>query len=246
MRWLLYILIFLALLVLAGYLFPRVATTERSVYIAEPPEVVFPYVNNFRNFNKWSPWYQIDPQTEYSYSGFTEGVGATMSWTSDDPKVGNGSQTITASEPYSRVATELDFGAQGKAQAEFKLVPQGSGSNVTWSFSSEMGGGPIGRWMGLMVSKMVGSSYEQGLEKLKSVVEKEAAAVPTSEPASAPTGEPAPQPQAEPESDPGTIEPEEVDPGMESEIIDEDETENMGDDGDALEDFQEQELQEQP
>ena len=233
MRWLLYILIFLALLVLAGFLFPRVATTERSVYIAEPPEVVFPYVNNFRNFNKWSPWYQIDPNTEYSYSGFSEGVGATMSWTSKDPKVGNGSQTITASEPYSRVDTALDFGAQGKAQAEFKLVPQGSGTNVTWSFSSEMGSGPIARWMGLMVSKMVGTSYEQGLQKLKSVVEKEGAAHP----------EPAipPQMESEPGSDPGTIEPDDMDPGMENDIIDEDDTENMGDDGDAVEDFQQEE-----
>ena len=233
MRWLLYILIFLALLVLAGFLFPRVATTERSVYIAEPPEIVFPYVNNFRNFNKWSPWYQIDPDTKYSYSGFGEGVGATMSWTSEDPKVGNGSQTITASEPYSRVDTALDFGAQGKAQAEFKLVPQGSGTNVTWSFSSEMGSGPIARWMGLMVSKMVGTSYEQGLQKLKSVVEKEGAA--HSEPATPP------QMESEPDSDPGTIEPDDMDPGMENDIIDEDDTENMGDDGDAVEDFQPEE-----
>ena len=239
MRWLLYILIFLALLVLAGFLFPRVATTERSVYIAEPPDVVFPYVNNFRNFNKWSPWYQIDPNTEYTYSGGAEGAGAAMSWTSDDPKVGSGSQTITASEPYSRVATDLDFGAQGKAKAEFKLVPQGEGTNITWTFSSEMGSGPIARWMGLMVSRMVGTSYEQGLQKLKAVVEEES----TGEPISSPSPSPEIQPDQEPgpESDPGTIAPEELDPGMENEIIDEDDTENMGDDGDAVEDFQQEE-----
>ena len=230
MRWILYILLFLALLVLAGFLFPRVATTERSVYITEPPEVVFPYLNNFRNFNKWSPWYQIDPNTEYTYEGFPEGNGAVMKWASDNPSVGSGSQTITASEPYSRVATDLDFGTQGQAKAEFKLQPQGSGTNVTWSFESEMGGSPIARWMGLMVSRMVGKSYEEGLKKLKSTVESEtnAGAPPV------PTGEAIP-------SEGGSIEPETTDPGMENQIIEGDDIEEPDTDGDALEEFDQEE-----
>ncbi|MBB5209924.1 SRPBCC family protein [Microbulbifer hydrolyticus] len=233
MRWILYILVFLALLVLAGFLFPRVATTERSVYIAEPPDVVFPYVNNFRNFNKWSPWYEIDPDTEYSYEGFPEGNGAVMKWNSDNPSVGTGSQTITASEPYSRVAMVLDFGAQGKADAEFTLQPQGSGTNITWSFSSEMGGGPIARWMGLMVSRMVGKSYEEGLQKLKTVVEADAAA---SGRGSSDTATPAPTP-----TEPGTLEPDNVDPDMENQIIEGDDIEEPDTDGDALEEFDQEE-----
>ena len=230
MRWILYILAFLALLVLAGFLFPRVATTERSVYIAEPPDVVFPYLNSFRNFNKWSPWYQIDPNTQYTYEGFPEGNGAVMKWTSDNPSVGNGSQTITASEPYSRVATDLDFGTQGQAKAEFKLQPQGSGTNVTWSFESEMGGSPIGRWMGLMVSRMVGKSYEDGLQKLKTLVESEAGA-----------GAPPIHADEATPSDSGNIEPETTDPGMENEIIEGDEVEEPDTDGDALEEFDQEE-----
>ncbi|WP_078082926.1 SRPBCC family protein [Microbulbifer mangrovi] len=230
MRWILYILIFLALLVLAGFLFPRVATTERSVYIAEPPAVVFPYLNNFRNFNKWSPWYQIDPETEYTYEGFPEGNGAVMKWTSENPNVGTGSQTITASEPYSRIATDLDFGPQGKAKAEFRLQPQGSGTNVTWTFASEMGGSPIARWMGLLVSRMVGKSYEDGLQKLKTLVESESAGQDTSD---APSVTPTP-------TEPGALEPENVDPGMENQIIEGDDIEEPDTDGDALEEFEEE------
>ncbi|WP_377517691.1 hypothetical protein [Microbulbifer taiwanensis] len=48
-------------------------TLERSVTIAKPPQTVFPYVNNLRNFNSWSPWYQLDPNTKYEYSGPDEG-----------------------------------------------------------------------------------------------------------------------------------------------------------------------------
>ncbi|MFV8781848.1 SRPBCC family protein [Microbulbifer sp. SA54] len=234
MRWIMYILTFLVLLVLAGFLFPRVATTERSVYIAEPPEVVFPYLNNFQNFNKWSPWYQLDPNAEYTYEGFPEGNGATMRWSSKDPKVGNGSQTITASEPYSHIATTLDFGTQGTASADFKLVPQGGGTNVTWSFSSEMGAGPLARWMGLMVSRVVGKSYEDGLQKLKTVVEKEATESPDRMPQ---------QPEDDTrESSPDTIQPDEIDPGMENPIVDDEDPEGLNDDdGDAIEDFQSEE-----
>jgi uncharacterized protein YndB with AHSA1/START domain len=174
MRWILYILAFLVVLVLAGFLFPREVTLERSVYIAKPPQAVFPYVNDFRNFNSWSPWYQLDPTTEYEYSEPSGGLGATMSWRSDDTSVGSGSQTITASEPYSLVRTDLDFGGQGTAVAEFRLQPQGSGTNVTWWFSSDMGSGPIARWMGLLVNNMVGKSYQQGLDKLKNMVESSA------------------------------------------------------------------------
>lgn len=239
MRWILYILIFLALLVLAGFLFPRTATTERSVYIAEPPQVVFPYLNNFRHFNKWSPWYQLDPETEYRYEGLPEGSGAVMKWTSDNPSVGNGSQTITASEPYSRVATALDFGEQGTAKAEFDLKPQGSGTNVTWSFSSDMGGGPIARWMGLMVSKMVGQSYEEGLQNLKELTESEGAPkaqeAPTAPPAGRPTERPTESPATTIPENPVEKTPENSDSGRENQIIEGDDIEVPDSDGDAIE-----------
>lgn len=176
MRWILYILIFLALLVLAGFLFPREVALERSVYISRPPQAVFPYINNLHNFNQWSPWYQLDPNTEYRFSGAEEGVGATMSWHSDNPNVGSGTLGIASSEPYSLVRTELNFGDRGMAHAEFHLKPQGSGSNVTWQFTTDMGPGPVSRWMGLLVKKMIGRSYERGLAKLKDVVESSAAA----------------------------------------------------------------------
>lgn len=171
MRWILYILVFLALLVLAGFLFPREVTLERSVTIAEPPEAVFPYLNNLRNFNRWSPWYQLDPETVYEYSGPREGVGSAMRWSSENPNVGSGSQKIIASKPHSLVRTEMDFGKQGTAEAEFRLRPQNGGTQVTWQFRTSMGSGPIARWMGLLVKRMVGDSYQQGLEKLKNVAE---------------------------------------------------------------------------
>ncbi|UHQ55096.1 MULTISPECIES: SRPBCC family protein [unclassified Microbulbifer] len=223
MRWILYIIGLLVLLVLAGFLFPREVTVERSVYINKPPAAIFPTLNNLRNFNNWSPWYSIDPTTDYIYSGPGEGVGNKMSWSSENPNVGRGSQTIIDSQTNSMVRTHLDFGAQGTAMAELQLEPQGSGTNVTWNFNSDMGSGPIARWMGLVVKNMVGESYERGLNKLKNYIE-----------SSADTPEAAAGSEAEvdsgsdealtPESGPDSgmeVDPGDMDGDMETEIIQE-------------------------
>ncbi|MFS1524920.1 SRPBCC family protein [Microbulbifer sp. 2304DJ12-6] len=171
MRWIFYILIFLVLLLLAGYLFPREVMLDRSIYIDKPPQAVFPYVNNFRKFNSWSPWRHVDPSVQYQYSGPEQGVGAEMRWHGEDSKAGSGTQTITASDPDTLVRTKLNFGDGTQALAEFQLQPQNGGTQVTWRFRSDTGGGPGERWMGLAVKKMVGQSYEEGLAELKNLLE---------------------------------------------------------------------------
>ncbi|WP_444900185.1 SRPBCC family protein [Microbulbifer sp. VAAC004] len=171
MRWILYIFVFLILLLLAGYLFPREVSLERSIYIDKPPQTIFPYVNDYRKFNSWSPWRHIDPAMEYKYSGPETGVGATMSWHGENSKEGSGTQTIIASTPDSTVLNKLNFGDGSEASAEFRLMPQNGGTQVVWSFNTDTGGGPRERWMGLAIKKMVGESYEQGLAKLKQLME---------------------------------------------------------------------------
>ncbi|WP_444937498.1 SRPBCC family protein [Microbulbifer sp. JMSA002] len=171
MRWILYIFVFLILLLLAGYLFPREVSLERSIYIDKPPQTIFPYVNDYRKFNSWSPWRHIDPAMEYKYSGPETGVGATMSWHGENSNEGSGTQTIIASTPDSTVLNKLNFGDGSEASAEFRLMPQNGGTQVVWSFNTDTGGGPRERWMGLAIKKMVGESYEQGLAKLKQLME---------------------------------------------------------------------------
>lgn len=219
MRWILYIIGLLVLLVMAGFLFPREVNVERSVYIDKPPAAVFPTLNNLRNFNNWSPWYSIDPTTDYIYSGPRQGVGNKMSWNSDNPNVGRGSQTIIDSQTNSLVRTHLDFGAQGTAMAELQLEPQGSGTNVTWTFNSDMGSGPIARWMGLVVKNMVSDSYERGLSKLKKYIESSAEV-----PEEAPGLDNGSDEALPPEGQPGTgmeVDPGNVDEDMETHIIEE-------------------------
>jgi hypothetical protein len=167
-----------ALLVFVAYLLPRHATVSRSIEIDVPPAVVYPLVSDLRRANEWSPWLEIDPDVEITFTGPADGVGQTMNWRSDNPNVGSGSQSITTLEPDSKVETALDFGEEGMAAASFELEPEGAATKVTWGFSTDLGFNPIARYFGLMFNKWIGADYEKGLAKLKTVAEAEKPPVP--------------------------------------------------------------------
>ena len=175
MRILLKILTFIiavvAILTVVAYALPREVTVERSVTVNAGPEAIFPHVNSMQATEAWSPWLERDPNIRLSYSGPTSGVGNRLTWESEHPEVGSGTQEITASvEPF-RVETALDFGSMGTAEAWFILEPKGSATELTWGFVTDTGMNPIARWFGVMMDRWVGADYEAGLAKLKALAE---------------------------------------------------------------------------
>lgn len=159
------------LLVLLGFFLPSAAHVERTTLIESSPATVFSLINGFRGFHRWSPWAERDPETEYKFEGPDFGVGAKMSWSSQNPQVGEGFQRIVVSEPFSRVENQLDFGTQGTAMAFFQLLPVESGTQVTWGFDTDFGMNLVSRYLGLMFDKWIGSDYESGLANLKRLAE---------------------------------------------------------------------------
>jgi hypothetical protein len=156
-----------------GMLLPGAIHVERSALIAAQPGQIFPYVNNFRKFNAWSPWAQRDPAMTYAFTGPDQGAGAAMAWKSETQ--GIGSQQIVASVPDERVVTAMDFGNIGSAQANFLLAPEATGTRVTWSFDTDLPYSPVARWFGLMFPDWIAADYDEGLMRLKNLVEKGAA-----------------------------------------------------------------------
>lgn len=165
------LIVLVAIFVGVGLLLPGHVHVERSTLIAAQPADIFPYLNNFRRFNEWSPWHRRDPGAEYEFSGPDAGVGAKMSWRSEDPKVGSGSQQIVASTPDTSVVSALDLGPMGGAQAGFLLTPEGAGTKVSWSLDTSLPAKPLARWMGLLLDGLIGADYEEGLARLKAKVE---------------------------------------------------------------------------
>lgn len=173
------IIVIAVLLVVVAYLLPRHVNVARSIEINAPPQVIYPLVADLRRTNEWSPWLELDPAVEITFTGPTDGVGQTMSWKSDNENVGSGAQSITMLEPETKVETALDFGDQGTATATFDLEPEGSETKVTWGFSTDLGFNPVARYFGLMFDSWIGADYERGLTKLKAVAEAEAEAEPS-------------------------------------------------------------------
>lgn len=176
MKWLKGIAVTLAVLMLlligGGFLLPSTAHVERSIVINVPQDQVFAVINSFERFNDWSPWAELDPNTRYQFAGPVAGVGAKMSWASDDASVGAGSQEIIESTPPTLVRHKLVFVGQGDAVTFFRLDAMETGTEVIWGFDSEFGNDVVGRWFGfLMFDSMLGADYEKGLRKLKALLE---------------------------------------------------------------------------
>ncbi len=163
--------VLLVALVGAGFLLPRKVHVERATVVAAPRTTLFVLVNGFRTFNRWSPWYAMDPSAKHTFSGPASGTGAKMSWVGNPKTVGSGNQEILESEPPSRVTSRLDFGSKGVAVARFTLTPEGDGTKVAWGFDTDLGGNPLLRYFGPMFDRIIGKDFEAGLAGLKKFAE---------------------------------------------------------------------------
>ena len=186
----------LVLLVVVGAMvfLPRFVPVERKLVINTSPETVYPHLVNLEEWQKWNPWGAKDPGMKISYGDKKEGEGASYSWVSESQ--GSGSMTISKAVEPTRLETDLDFGAQGKAKAHFELksVPENQ-TEVIWHMDADMGNNPVGRIFGTQMDAMIGPDFEDGLNRLKELSESEA----SSEAATArPVTEATPQPTTTP------------------------------------------------
>jgi uncharacterized protein YndB with AHSA1/START domain len=166
------VVVLIALLLIYAATRPAAFRVERSVIINAPPEKIFPLINDFREWEPWSPWEKVDPAVKRSYSGAASGEGAIYEW-SGNKNIGQGRMEIVESSPASKIKLKIDFIKPFEAHntIEFTLVPQGNSTRVTQAM---YGPSPfISRLMGIFCSmdKMVGRKYEEGLANLKALSE---------------------------------------------------------------------------
>ena len=144
----------------------------RSAKISAPPPAVFAQVNDFHNWQAWSPWAKKDPHAKNSFEGQESGTGAVFKW-SGNSDVGEGSMTLTESRPNELIRLKLEFVKpfEDSADTEFTFKPEGDQTLVTWTMTGK--NNFIGRIVCLFMNmdKMIGGDFEQGLANMKAVVE---------------------------------------------------------------------------
>jgi hypothetical protein len=144
----------------------------RTGKVSAPPAAVFAQVNDFHNWQAWSPWARLDPAAENSFEGPSAGTGAIFRWAGNDD-VGKGSMTITESRPSDLIRIKLEFlePFEDTCTAEFTFRPEGDETVVTWSMYGENDFVAKAICLFVDMDEMVGGQFEQGLANMKSVVE---------------------------------------------------------------------------
>src|SRR5436305_745744 len=112
------ILILIVVIIIVGLFFPAKVQMERSVVIHAKKEVIFNHINSLKNFNSWSPFYELDSTAKYTYEGPDVGVGNKFTWARSKNNVGSGSMTIVESKPNESVKTALQFKGEGQASSK--------------------------------------------------------------------------------------------------------------------------------
>lgn len=145
---------------------------ERSATIAAPPPAVFAQVNDFHNWEAWSPWAKLDPAAKNSFEGAPAGQGAVFAWAGNS-KVGEGRMTITDSRPSELVRIKLEFLKPFAATntAEFTFKPAGDRTTVTWSMFGHNNFVSRAVFLFVNMDKALGSEFEKGLASMKSAAE---------------------------------------------------------------------------
>lgn len=168
-RIIMWVLFIFALLIAGAYFLPRKVVVERDAIIAAPPKVVFAQINDLRNWEKWSKWFQIDPEMKVEFVNHGVGENSGYRWESNNSKVGNGELMILESVPYDSIVTQINFDDQGTAGSVFHFQVFEGRTKVIWEFTFDTGYNPFARWMGLFTGSFIGPDFEEGLANLNVV-----------------------------------------------------------------------------
>jgi len=147
---------------------------ERSATFNAPATVVFDTVNNFHNWEAWSPWAKLDPNAKNTFEGPDSGEGAIFKWDGND-QVGAGQLTILESRPNELIRMKLEFfrPMEDSCITQFSLDPQGAQTEVRWSMLGTHPSFVSKAFCFVMnIDKMVGTDFEKGLANMKVVVER--------------------------------------------------------------------------
>ena len=171
----LYTILIVVAVVIAAFLLiaamqPAEFRVARSATVAAPAPTVFNQINDFHNWEAWSPWAKLDPNAKNTYSCAASGVGALFAWAGNN-KVGEGRMSIVESQPSNLIRIKLNFEKPFKAEnlAEFTLESQGQQTQVTWAMTGKRNF--LMKAMGLFMNceKMIGPCFEKGLANLNQV-----------------------------------------------------------------------------
>ena len=155
--------------VVVGLLLPSGYAIERQVVIAAPQETVHQYVGDLSQWPQWTPWLKTDSSTVITPGALSTGKGAQLSWKNN---TGGGELTLSRCQPDWGVAFDMVLGKRKRLSAcslRYREIAQGT--EVTWQMQGDSGLDIFGRYFNLLLNPLMGPMLDDGLLKLKELVE---------------------------------------------------------------------------
>lgn len=98
-----YGLVAIVVVVVGGaYMLPGTARVERAIVINAEPAKIYAIAADLKRMKDWSPVLMPDAKADVRLEGAAGGVGQKVVWTSANPQVGSGSQTVVRATRTSR------------------------------------------------------------------------------------------------------------------------------------------------
>ncbi len=160
------LLVLILLFLLIGIFLPSDVEVGVKKTVNAPAKTIFKQVNTMKNWAKWTPFNEDEPEMEVTYEGI--GEGAIQAWVSDDD---SGTLRIIESIPYEKIVTDIVFEVGGKVNGHWNFMQAGDSTNVTWKVKFFDLPYPFGRYLGLFINGMMEPYMEKGLNNLKELSE---------------------------------------------------------------------------
>ena len=170
LKWLLIIVLILAALVLIIPLFmPATIKVTANKEIAVSPVQVFYNVATYTDRGKWDPWLEMEPDAEWKGESKPDYVGSLFTWNGE--KFGSGQEMVDSVVFGEYIGANIRFGDDPKGSlVEWNLEKTEAGTSTSWSFTADAKY-PVGRLMMGIMKGSLQSSFDKGLENLKSYLE---------------------------------------------------------------------------
>ena len=170
------IIAIIVLTLVVALILPQKYSVKREIVINQSKELVFEYIKYLRNQDNYSSWAMLDPDMKKDFRGTDGTVGFVSAWESNNPEVGKGEQEIINIFDGKRIEFELRFIEPFQATDLAYMATENINNNitkVTWGFNGKMSY-PMNLMLPfLKMEEILGNDLQDGLDKLKLILEKE-------------------------------------------------------------------------
>ena len=172
------LLVLVAVGLIAALILPKEMNVNTEKTIDAPIDMVWDNISSFEKADRWSAWYDIDPDMKVEFEGEPGAVGSKMKWSGND-QVLTGTMTIINSDKTNYALEQKVEHSWGGGNATMKLEPIDDGKVKVIYTYNEKYSIPSNLMAVVFDSEgMMTKNFNRQLDLLDSVIQEDKAKIP--------------------------------------------------------------------